>query len=179
MHADALISRCGTYRYWLTRTWAAVCPPSERLVYVMLNPSTADASVDDPTIRRCVGFAKGAGFGGLVVVNLFALRATDPGQLETFPGDVVGPGNDEHILASAMAYGRVCVAWGDYPYPSVRPVVRQRPHAVILMLRAASIDVFALALTKKGYPRHPLYLKGDSTLMPYPPKESAHALPNV
>src|SRR5262245_19133112 len=96
---EALISPCGLYRYWLTRTWDNSL---RRVCWVMLNPSTADAEQDDPTIRRCVGFARSWGAGGIIVVNLFAFRASDPKALLR-AADPVGPDNDGHILKSVLA----------------------------------------------------------------------------
>ena len=89
---QAVLSDCGTYRYRLWRKWGCGSP----LLFVMLNPSTADAEVDDATIRRCLGFADAHGFGELEVVNLYAYRATDPADLKR-AGYPVGPDNDAHI----------------------------------------------------------------------------------
>lgn len=166
MVSDATLSACGTYRYRLTRTWGEARP----LTYVMLNPSTADASVDDPTIRRCVGFARSSDYGGIVVVNLFALRATDPGELEG-AADPVGPENDYHLYRAAAEAaergGGVVLAWGAEPYKAKRPVVRLRPHEVLRKFTAVGVPVYALSVTKAGYPAHPLYLKGACVPMPY------------
>lgn len=160
--STAAISDCGTYRYQLTRAWA----PGPCDVWIMLNPSTADAEIDDPTIRRCVGFSRGWGSGSLVVVNLFALRATDPEALVRHP-DPIGPENDRHIeLAAAGAHhhgGRVIAAWGahrmaEYRAWDVHRVVRRQGPLV------------ALGVTKQGAPRHPLYVKGDASLQPWRPR---------
>ena len=97
----------GQYRYLLWRYWGE----AKRLVWVLLNPSTADARQDDPTIRRCVGFAKGWGYDGIQVVNLFAYRATDPRELKAVV-DPVGPRNDEFIERAARGHEMVVVAWG-------------------------------------------------------------------
>lgn len=153
---DATISRCGLYRYGLGRAWN---PFGHGVCYVMLNPSTADATLDDPTIRRCIGFARTLGFGWLSVVNLFALRATNPDELKRHP-DPVGPDNDEAILREADAATTIVCAWGAHPIgrlraAKVRELLEPRP------LRA-------LGVTKYGHPRHPLYLKGDSTLIRWP-----------
>src|SRR5262249_14212908 len=94
----AVISDCGRYRYSLTRRWGDAAEP--RALFVMLNPSTADAEQDDPTIRRCIGFAKAWGMGSLEVVNLYALRATDPAALLSAP-DPIGPKNDTMITSAA------------------------------------------------------------------------------
>ena len=80
----------------------------------MLNPSTADAERDDPTIRRCIGFSRAWGFGGAEMVNLFALRSTDPGRLRE-AADPVGPGNVAHIADAARGATQVIAAWGAFP----------------------------------------------------------------
>lgn len=94
--AGAILSACGTYRYHLWRLWDKALPV---MVFVMQNPSTADASHDDPTIRKCIGFAKRHGYGGISVRNIFALRATDERILLTHH-DPFGPENDAHLLAA-------------------------------------------------------------------------------
>jgi hypothetical protein len=105
----AVLSDCGEYRYELRRTWGADDEPL--VCWVMLNPSTADADQDDPTIRRCISFSNRWGFGRLVVVNLFARRATDPKEL-LHGGDPVGSANDASTLAAALEADRVIAAWG-------------------------------------------------------------------
>lgn len=154
---EALISDCGQYRYALTRRWGEA--PSLR--FVMLNPSTADASLDDPTIRRCMGFAKRDGYGGLVVLNLYAYRATNPKALLTC-ADAVGPGNDDMLrahLRSSVGVGRpVVAAWGAN--------ARLDRWDQVLAL-ASGVDWRCLGTTKSGAPRHPLYLSGDQPLLPF------------
>lgn len=151
----AALSHDGRYRYRLWRTWDESAPP---LVFAMLNPSTADAEVDDPTIRRCIGFAKRDGFGGIEVVNLYAYRATKPADLWR-TGDPIGPDNDRTLRdvfeAAAGAGFPVVAAWGANAKPSRVSWVRSMPHAEVL---------HHLGLTDKGAPRHPLYLRGDSPL---------------
>lgn len=102
---SAKISDCGQYRYTLTRGDAP------RLCFVMLNPSTADATLDDPTIRRCLGYAKREGCAGLEVLNLYALRATNPADLWKHH-DPVGPDNDRELYWAASRYMRMVAAWG-------------------------------------------------------------------
>jgi hypothetical protein len=158
--SSASISACGRYRYWLERRWSAATPA----VFVMLNPSTADAQLDDPTIRRCTGFAKREGHGGLVVVNLFGWRSSDPRQL-ILADDPVGPGNTraigEALLMGAMTSGRVICAWGSNKMAE--------PQAETLRRRAAdfNVNLMCLARTKSGAPKHPLYIAGDAPLIPY------------
>lgn len=151
------------YRYWLERKWG-IAPPQ---VFVMLNPSTADQVDDDPTIRRCISFAKREGAGGLIVVNLFALRTTDPANL-ALADDPVGPDNIGAIgeaLLIAMAHGRPIVcAWGAHQMASSRvpDIVR----------RAADFGVkmVCLGVTKDGHPRHPLYVRSATELTSWTPQ---------
>ncbi|WP_431776275.1 DUF1643 domain-containing protein [Streptomyces cucumeris] len=156
----AVLSPCGTYRYRLDRVWDEQAAP---LVWVMLNPSTADADENDPTIRRCVQFAKDAGCGGITVVNLFALRATDPAQLRQH-ADPVGPMN-EAALDTAAEGVRIVAAWGD----TTRPVRAARARTVAAQLAAHGRALECLGLTGKGHPRHPLYVRSDTALVPYTP----------
>lgn len=149
---DAVLSPDGVYRYALTRSWDDHAP---RDVWIMLNPSTADASLDDPTIRRCMGFSRGWGAGGIWVVNLFALRATNPAELLTHT-EPTGLHNDTVIdLVMARARdtgGRVIAAWGAHPAAADR--------AVDLMHRTRRLQ--CLGVTKAGHPRHPLYVRADT-----------------
>lgn len=105
---SAIISDCGTYRYLLTRaTGVTLFESQARTVnFIMLNPSTADATADDPTIRRCIRFAMAWDYERLVVTNLFAFRATDPGDLR-FAKDPIGPENDRHIIEAACVRNRI------------------------------------------------------------------------
>jgi hypothetical protein len=120
----------------------------------MLNPSTADADTDDPTIRRCIAFSKAWGFGGLAVVNLFALRATNPQSLRHHD-DPVGPDNDDAILDAAINLDRVVCAWGRHA------CYLGRGFEVGRMLVSSGCDPMALAINKDGSPKHPLYVRSD------------------
>lgn len=131
----------------------------------MLNPSTADHVIDDPTIRRCVGFAKAWGFGRLVVANLFALRATNPYELVLAP-DPIGPDNDAHIVEQC-AGRRVFAAWGVTVANMSVPALRNRA-AVVRRLIGANALVEHLGLTKDGHPKHPLYLPTATVPQPFP-----------
>lgn len=125
----------------------------------MLNPSTADGQFDDPTIRRCMKFTADWGYGGMHVVNLFALRATDPGELREAE-DPIGPENDKTILS--YAHWRIVAAWGAHGG------YRDRDKAVLEMLKNSELQYFGL--TKTGQPRHPLYIPGHymPLFMPVP-----------
>jgi hypothetical protein len=128
----------------------------------MLNPSTADHTEDDPTIRRCIGFTRAWGFNGLVVTNLFAWRSTDPGGLKTSP-DPIGPRNDDAILGQAKAAALVVCAWGCHGS------LLGRSQAVLHLLRDARIDLHCLALTTAADPGHPLYLPASVIPQPFAP----------
>lgn len=151
----AVISGCGRYRYQLTREWGtgrAVC-------FVMLNPSTADASIDDPTIRRCIGFAKRLGGSKLVVVNLFAYRSTDPSALSA-QEDPEGEDNQHWIDTSVNGSSTVAAGWGVLKPPLPQSISRR-----IERLRSRAEKLWCLGKTKAGHPRHPLYVKADQPLV--------------
>lgn len=158
----AEVSADGQYRYDLTRCWGDVM--GQMLTFVMLNPSTADADVDDPTIRRCIGFARREGLGGIRVVNLYALRATKPSALWEHP-DPVGPDSEWQIgsaLHNAKANGTpVVCAWG----ANARA---DRVNAFIDLAGQAAASLYCLGVTKAGAPRHPLYVRGDKPLEVWP-----------
>lgn len=151
----AVLSACGTYRYELRRQWG----PAPLCAWVLLNPSTADAEVDDPTIRRCVGFARSWGAGGIVVVNLFALRSRDPAQLGRH-ADPVGPLNESSWQQAAAAAPVVVCAWGAHP------MAKAAAPALLVALQARGADVRCLGTTKSDAPRHPLYVRADAPLRP-------------
>jgi hypothetical protein len=156
----AVLSPDERYRYLLTRE----CAAGPGLTFIMLNPSTADDQVDDPTIRRCIRFAGREGAGRLVVVNLFALRATDPRELARHP-DPAGPRNDEFILMHCRPGSRVVAAWGAHPFAA------ERARAVTAAVVGNGASLHCLGVTKDGHPRHPLYVRGDAPLLPYSPPE--------
>lgn len=146
---SATFSECGCYRYALRRTWD---PRLSVLGYVMLNPSTADGERDDPTIKRCVHFARENGFGGIWVTNLFALRATDPAAVYACaPEHAAGPGNLGHVHEMSRGVGGVVLAWGNHGshFP-------QRVEQVTAVLRVGDAPLYHLGLTSSGQPKHPL-----------------------
>lgn len=142
----AVFSPCRTYRYKLWREWDEDGPS---LNVIGLNPSTADEMADDPTIRRCIGFAKAWGYGSLVMTNLFAFRSTDPRGLLSVV-DPVGPDNDQTLYIEACSSGQTIAAWGAHPL-----AVDRSAHVRRLLARQF---VESLGLTKSGAPKHPLYL---------------------
>jgi len=148
---SASLSSCRLYRYDLWRKWgdAPYC------MFVGLNPSTADEKQDDPTIRRCVGYAKRWNYGGLCMVNLFAFRATQPRDMMAAK-DPIGPHNDRTLKTLSQGAGIVIAAWGkDGNYMGRdKQVTALLPH------------LYCLKQNKDGSPAHPLYLRGDAR--PYP-----------
>lgn len=157
MKRSAVISECGAYRYVLGRDWDIARP---LLGFIMLNPSTADADIDDPTIRKCIGFSERLGFGALRVVNLFAFRATKPAALKA-AGYPVGPDNDTHTWGTLAACDTIVCAWG------VNARNLSRPQEVVSSLRAMRRTPKALKLTEDGIPCHPLMLPYTCTLTEY------------
>lgn len=151
----ARITPDGKYRYFLTRYWGQILLPEQRVTFVMLNPSTADATTDDNTIRRCIGYAKRWGFDGMAAVNLFAYRSPNPADL-LHVDDPVGPENAEQIKFWCRKAGLVVAAWGaSYPKGASYYVSQQGQ-----MLRR-KFRAKVLGTTSKGDPRHPLYLPND------------------
>jgi hypothetical protein len=149
------LSGDGHYRYELWRQWAEPEATNRFVTWIMLNPSTADAEKDDPTIRRVVGFSKAWGYDGCMVVNLFALRATNPRALAAHP-DPVGPENDETLLTFTK-YDTVA-AWGAHKMAEPR----QR-----WLLEHLDGSPLTLGMTKGGFPKHPLYVPADTPATPW------------
>ena len=152
---EAWFSDCGLYRYLLRVQWGD--RGSELVQFVLLNPSTADERADDPTLRRCKAYARRWGFGGVVVTNLLAYRATDPSELAATPvyaGDeLCRPYTDNLHLVAAYGCRQVVCGWGTWA--SRWPVRAER------LLDLLGDRARGLALTKGGHPAHPLYLRGD------------------
>jgi len=143
------------YRYRLTRTWDAKKPYA---MWVLMNPSTATAKKDDPTVAKCRRFAEAWGYGGIAVANTFAYRCTDQKRLLEVT-DPVGPENDAHIIEMAKNASIVVFAYGK-PHRSLRS---RGPALAKLLIEKARVKPHILGLTKDGTPRHPLYLKGTLT----------------
>jgi hypothetical protein len=152
---SAVFSGCVTYRYRLQETWGK--PEGATQSFLMLNPSTADEMRDDPTVARCHKRAISSGFARFEVINLFALRSTDPSELYKHP-DPIGPHNDAAILACAHTThhsgGQLICAWGNHGK------FQSRAEHILGLLRHAGIPLFALKINQNGSPAHPLYL-GD------------------
>ena len=158
--ATAVLDRTRTYRYLLTRIWDTSLPP---MVWVMLNPSTADHLADDNTIRRCMGYARREQAGGIVVVNLFALRSTDPRALKDHP-DPVGPYNDIFIRRAVAGAHLVVCAWG------ANGSLRGRSQTVAARLARVGARPRCLGVTGQGEPFHPLYQPRDAVLGDFLPQ---------
>jgi hypothetical protein len=164
--SSAVLSPCDKYRYQLIRRWQpahqAGAQISREVLFVMLNPSYADAEHDDRTVGRCIGFSRRWGFGGLRVVNLYAFRSTDPDRLHEVV-DPVGPENDAYLRENFAAASRlglpVIAAWGGgHASP-------QRVDQVAHLADDAGVVLWALGTTKEGAPRHPSRLRKDPELV--------------
>jgi hypothetical protein len=169
---NTIFSNDRVYRYTLWREWPPATPNllytadphlayyrgqhSQYAMFIGLNPSTADETKDDPTIRKCVGFAKRWGFGALCMTNLFAFRATDPRKMK-LELDPTGPSNDKLIAACARSAGIIVAAWG------VNGEHMNRDGEVINLVD----DLYCLRTTKHGMPEHPLYIPYDTQPMRY------------
>jgi hypothetical protein len=172
MTGDAVISDNGTYRYALSRHWS----PGPAMPWLCLNPSKADASINDPSVLRMCGFARRDGYGGIILLNAYALRATDPVELSLHP-DPVGPDNDMWIagVAAGIRDGAVrapfVVAWGANPMAAARV-----PRVMELL---AGIPVVCLGTTRDGSPKHPLArgrerVPDDAPLVPWEARHETH-----
>ncbi len=145
----------GPYRYSLWREWD---PQYPRLLWVLLNPSTADANCDDPTLRRCLAFTRSWLFGSLEMVNLYAWRSSIPRDLARIENPV-GEENDRYICEAATRAAKIVVAWGAHG------ALHGRDSAVIAQLCQ---PLWCLGITREGHPRHPLYIKKNTALCPLP-----------
>lgn len=154
MEKNANISECGQYRYWLERIWN---PTQQTIVFVMLNPSTADANEDDPTIRRCINFAKAWGYGSINVFNLYDFRSTDPdGLLKT--ERPFSDQNSHQIRVHCEAFPGIICAWGNPGM--IKKLKKKFPN--YNPLEGFEDKLYCLGFCKDGVtPRHPLFLKGD------------------
>lgn len=157
---SAVISDCGQYRYRLTREPHDMYTTRGPALIIMLNPSIADAEKNDPTIRRCQGFAKAWDCAGIVVGNMYGLRATNPSDLWAH-ADPVGPENDMYLAQMIRAHETIVCAWGANAKPDRVTQVRK-------MFNRLSRPM-CLGITKSGAPRHPLYVRGDQPLIEWNP----------
>jgi hypothetical protein len=149
MDGSAVFSDCEQYRYVLRRAWDA---GRKSVLFIGLNPSTANATLNDPTIRRCIGFARDWGYGSMLMANLFAYRATEPCVLLRVH-DPIGPRNNWWLSVLQRRVELVVAAWG------IHGTLLARDIAVCSKLS----EVYCLGLTKAGHPKHPLYLPATAT----------------
>lgn len=150
MKRKAGLSRCKNYRYWLYRRWC----DGPALIFIGLNPSTADAQTDDPTLRRIMRFTHEWGFSAVTVVNLFAWRSRFPKELRVVT-DPVGPRNDYWIRRLTRGDEPVVAAWGNGGH------LLQRNQQVLSNIP----EIYCLGTTRLGHPRHPLYAPANSRLI--------------
>lgn len=147
-YSGARFSRCRTWRYLLWRRWET---DAKMCAFVMLNPSSATESEIDPTVRRCIGFARRWGYGGLYVLNIFSLRATYPKEIYRHP-DPVGPENDATIEEICPLADKVICAWGNHG------LLNGRGQAVKQKIARLGCTPLCFEITSKGEPKHPLYV---------------------
>lgn len=161
LDTGAIFSDCRKWRYILWRRWDRELPPC---IFIGLNPSTADETTDDPTIRRCIGFARRWGYGSLYMLNIFAYRATEPADMKA-ADDPIGPRNDrwleEAVRETLKAGGGAVAAWGAHGN------FADRQKAVAALL--SGFELQCLGTTRSGCPKHPLYLAQTTEREPWPP----------
>lgn len=145
---QTIFSPCRTYRYTLWREWIG---GDGYAMFIGLNPSTADETKNDPTIRRCMDFAQTWGYAGLCMTNLFAFRATEPKVMLKARIDPIGKDNDGHLQRLAKDAGVIVAAWGAHGNHMGRDQ----------QVRALITNLHYLRLTKDGHPGHPLYLPSE------------------
>ncbi|MEH6667760.1 MAG: DUF1643 domain-containing protein [Psychrobacter sp.] len=155
MFRAATISNCNLYRYNITRKWNL---EGDNLVsFIGLNPSTADASKDDPTLLRCINFSKSLGFDGMILVNLFAYRSTSPKAMKEFINPI-GEENDAYIIDAIMQTNKTILCWGNHGVHKSRDI---EIHNLIRTYRELN---FCFGKTLSNQPRHPLYLSRNTPL---------------
>jgi len=159
MKGTAQFSDCLKFRYTLTRDWSISGEEKKNILFLMLNPSTADADIFDPTVKRCFNYAKRWGYNHMTVCNIYAYRATNPKDMLRAKEEginIIGQHNDSYIWGCAMEAQKIICAWGASPWS------RDRAKEVIQVLeRYCGEKLFCLKKSKDGCPVHPLYQKND------------------
>jgi hypothetical protein len=158
--SGAIFSHCLRYRFELWRNWGT----GRKLAFIGLNPSTADETRNDPTVTRCINFAKRDGFAGMVMLNIFGLRSTDPALILSPSFEPVGQGNDAAILKWLKRHSDVLAVacWGSH-----RSVAVREADVVALAVKAKNA-LHCFGVNQDGSPKHPLYLRGDTMIRPFP-----------
>ena len=156
MQKGAILSSCKKHRLQLWREWDSNLP---KVLFIMLNPSTADHKQDDPTLRRCIDYAKQWGYGGLYIGNLYSLRAADPKTLVKV-SKFNHRDNYKHIVSIAQQCQLVVCAWGNYP-------IIKKLGTPLNILKQLNQKLHCIDLSKTGTPKHPLYLKKSLTPIPF------------
>jgi len=153
VNKNATFSDCRKYRYGLSRTWNG---KKKTILFIGLNPSTANEKIDDPTIRRCINYAQNWGYGSLLMVNLFAYRATSPSELKNVKNPI-GNDNDLHIIELSKKADLAVAAWGNKGSYLNRDKEVKKIIPILMCLK----------INKSGQPAHPLYQKKDLKLIKY------------
>lgn len=151
--SDAIHNADRTRRYALFRRWA----PGPRVLWVLLNPSTADESRNDPTLRKCIAYTQAWGFGGLVVVNAFSIKATSPKDMKASSS----PGDDSESDSYILKYAEEIISEGGIILCGMGAHASHRGRGLVVVDMLKHHPLHYLILTKEGYPGHPLYLSGD------------------
>lgn len=154
-YKSASISHDELYRYVLYRSEDGI--PVNTTLFVMLNPSTADANVNDRTIKKCIKFARAWGRDAICVANLYAYRSTDPKQLLHIL-DPVGPDNNYWLRCLARRHTHVVCAWGNH-------AKQERVDDFLKLIKGLGVDLWCLGINKSGSPKHPLYIKNSQHLI--------------
>lgn len=154
----ALFSPCRRYRYMLWRRWDG---SKDACAFIGLNPSTADETQDDPTVRRCIRYAQDWGYGALWMLNIFAFRATDPKVMKVEGSNAIGPRNNEYLFHATRQADITIAAWGTHG------THLSRSEDVCRLLSQGDMRLHVLSLTSGGHPGHPLYLRADLQPMPW------------
>ena len=157
--SGAIFDRSGRYRFLLWRMISGASKRGTRVTFVMLNPNQADEQSDDPTIRRCIGFARRWGYERLQIVNLFALRSPEPRDL-ILSREPIGHGNDRYIVDAVAESTITVAAWGNYG------AHLGRDQQVVDLIKSHS-ELYCLGLNQTGQPKHPLYLRKDAALLKF------------
>ena len=158
----ATISDCGLYRWSLTRDWTPPNSPSRPILWIGMNPSTADDKFDDPTCRREVNFSKSWGFSKYIKGNMLGYRSTDPTNLPFDPNEAEGPENREHLLEMATQVEAIILCYGNLPSR-----YHEKIGETVAELRKLPVALLCLGKNQNGSAKHPLYLSGQTLPQPY------------